>query len=244
MGPAYNGKIYERRLEVLNQMLTRHLSKSIDQLRVLDIGCGSGFYTAYWAAEGVQNYFGIDISSLTIKHLSSEYPDYTFINADITAADIPAIEDLGSFDVVTVFDVFYHIVDDRQFSNAVGHIGDFSGRSGCVFVMDHLYSDRYQLSKHVLYRDRDEYLSIFERSGLGLVDDELLFHFLVPPLSGFYLIDYLTAGIFKLTGMVVRTSDRLAGWVATMLSHLDARLRAAGRNVSNCEMLVFKKTEA
>ena len=43
MGLAYNSQIYERRLEVLNDMLERHVTRPVNDLRILDIGCGSGF---------------------------------------------------------------------------------------------------------------------------------------------------------------------------------------------------------
>ena len=50
MGRVYNGQIYERRLEVLDAMVARYETKPVEELMVLDIGCGSGFYTGYWAA--------------------------------------------------------------------------------------------------------------------------------------------------------------------------------------------------
>jgi len=243
MGPAYNGQIYERRLEVLDEMLLRHSDKPVEQLRVLDIGCGSGFYTAYWAVRGVVDYLGVDISLDTIEHLSSLHPDYQFLQADMTERRIAALLELPPFDAVTIFDVFYHIVDDERFMNAVEHVGSMTSGSGCVFVMDQLNPKRYQLSKHVVYRDRTTYLETFRQNELCLVDEELLFHFLVPPLTGNRFIDYLAASIFKMTGLIVGISDDLANWMATKLRRIDARLRFKGRRVSNSAMLVFQKTK-
>lgn len=244
MGQVYNGHIYERRLEVLNDMLERHTSKPVKDLRVLDIGCGSGFYTGYWAARGVRDYLGVDISSATIEHLSAAYPDYEFLQADITQSGIPALDRLATFDVVTVFDVFYHIVDDERFSNAVRHIGRLTAPGSRVLVMDQLFPGGYQLSKHVVYRDRDAYLATFNRNTLELADAELLFHYLVPPLSGNRLVDYVAASVFKLVGVVVRLSDRLAHRLAMALRRHDRRLRSRERRVANSEMLVFQRTGA
>lgn len=241
MGRAYNGQIYERRLEVLDAVVGTYARKPFAKLRVLDIGCGSGFYTGYWSALGVKNYVGLDISQATIGHLSGQYQDYDFVCADVTEARLEAFPDLAQFDVVTVFDVFYHIVDDERFANAVRNIGSLTRESGIVLIMDQLCSDRYQLSKHVVYRERQAYLDLFGQSGLGLVDNELLFHYLVPPLSGNRLLDYAVAGAFKTVGVIVRVSDRLAGGLARRLRRLDERLRKAGKEVSNSEMLVFRK---
>jgi SAM-dependent methyltransferase len=243
MGLAYNAQIYERRLEVLNEMLERHVTWPIQELRVLDIGCGSGFYTGYWAERGVRDYVGIDISTATISHLSKQYPDFNFINADITENEVGGLAGQKPFNLITIFDVFFHIVDDDRFANAVRHIGRLTAGSEFVFVTDQLQPKRYQISKHVVYRDRNAYVDLFDRSGLELIDNELLFHYLIPPLSGYRMVDFSVAGVFKLAGFIVRMSDRLARWVAVRLRHVDNRLRSSGRRVSNSEMLIFRKGE-
>ena len=241
MGQAYNGQIYERRLEVLNTLVARYANKPLDELRVLDIGCGSGFYTGYWAEHGVRNYVGLDISQATIEHLSAQYADYQFVCADVTDADNDALSHLGQFDIVTIFDVFYHIVDDARFANAVANIGRLTNASGAVLVMDQLCGERYQLSQHVVYRARQAYLDLFSAADLELAESELLFHYLVPPLSGKRVLDLAAAGVFKMVGLVVRMSDRMAEGLAKYLRRLDARQRAAGKKLSNSEMLVFKR---
>jgi len=243
MGLAYNAKIYERRLEVLDAMLVKHINKPIEKLRILDIGCGSGFYTGYWAEQGVRDYVGVDISAATISHLFDQFPTFCFVNADITE-DVPDyLAGQQPFDVVTIFDVFYHIVNDELFEKAVRHIGELTTDSGVVLVMDQLHPRRYQLSKHVVYRDRNEYVGLFGKSRLDLADNELLFHYLVPPMSGYRPIDITAAALFKLTGLVVGVSDRLASRVATRLRRLDNKLRSSDVMVSNSEMLAFRKRE-
>ena len=241
MGQSYNGQIYERRLEVLGTFVDKFAAKPLEDLRVLDVGCGSGFYTGYWSALGVRNYVGLDISEATIKHLSRQYSDYKFICTDVTDAQLSPLPELTQFDVITVFDVFYHIVDDVRFENAVRNVGSLTREGGIVLVMDQLCPDRYQLSRHVVYRERQAYLDQFSESGLELVDNELLFHYLVPPLSGNRILDYAAAGAFKIVGAFVGLSDRLAGELATRVRRLDDRLRQAGKKVSNSEMLVFRK---
>ncbi len=244
MGLAYNAQIYERRLEVLDDMLERHVSKPIEKLRILDIGCGSGFYTGYWKERGVRDYVGVDISAATISHLFEQFPGFTFINADITEGVPDDLAGQPPFDVVTIFDVFYHIVDDERFASAVRNIGTLTADSGVVLVMDQLHPGRYQLSKHVVYRDRGEYVGLFDKAHLELADNELLFHYLVPPMSGYRLVDIAAAAFFKLAGLVVRMSDRLASRIATRLRRLDDKLRSSGKRVSNSEMLAFRKREA
>ncbi len=71
MGPAYNGEIYARRIDALESMLARHVRKPLEQVRVLDVGCGSGFYTRFWQAKRVREYIGVDISGRIIEHTAS-----------------------------------------------------------------------------------------------------------------------------------------------------------------------------
>jgi SAM-dependent methyltransferase len=243
MGLAYNAQIYERRLEVLNEMLKRHVTRDVKDLRILDIGCGSGFYTGYWAERGVRDYVGVDISASTISHLSEQYPDFSFINTDVTESEPDGLAGQRPFDLVTIFDVFYHIVDDHRFANAVRCVGALTEGSGVVLAMDQLHSGRYQISKHVVYRDTEVYVDLFDRAGLKLVDNELLFHYLVPPVSGYRVIDFTVAGFFKLAGLILQVSDGLADWTATRLRGFDSKLRLTGRQVSNSEMFVFRKFE-
>jgi SAM-dependent methyltransferase len=243
MGLAYNTKIYERRVEVLDAMLVKHITKPIEELRILDIGCGSGFYTDYWAERGVSAYVGLDVSEANISHLSGKFQNFCFVNADITKGMSDNLANQAPFDVVTVFDVLYHIVNDERFAMAVRHIGQLTADSGVVFVMDQLHRGRYQLSKHVVYRDRDEYVDLFDSSRLDLADTELLFHYLIPPISGYRPIDITAAALFKLTGLVLRTSDQLASLVASRLQRLDKKLRSSNVKVSNSEMLAFRKHE-
>jgi hypothetical protein len=139
--------------------------------------------------------------------------------------------------------VFYHIVDDHRFANAVRCVGALTEGSGVVLAMDQLHSGRYQISKHVVYRDTEVYVDLFDRAGLKLVDNELLFHYLVPPVSGYRVIDFTVAGFFKLAGLILQVSDGLADWTATRLRGFDSKLRLTGRQVSNSEMFVFRKFE-
>jgi SAM-dependent methyltransferase len=143
-----------------------------------------------------------------------------------------------------IFDVLFHIVDDNRFQNVVRHIGSLLAGDGRLLITDHLCPAKYQLSKHVVYRARDAYLASFKEQDLVLEDAELLFHYLMPPITGNRFVDYLAAATFKVIGMVVSLSNRLATWTAQRVRRFDARLRAKGRKVSNNEMFVFRKREA
>jgi SAM-dependent methyltransferase len=239
MGHAYNGEIYARRIEALDSMLQRHVDKTPQQLRVLDIGCGSGFYTGFWRSRGVREYVGLDISPRAISHLGKAHPEYRFVCADLTE-DLPdTLSDRGPFDIVTVFDVLYHIVDNQRAHSAIANIGGLLAADGRLFVMDFLCRHDYRVSKHVIYRARDRYLAEFRNKQLELVDHELLFHFLVPPITGMRVFDFIFSVAFNLFGWCLRLSGRVARRAAAKLRRLDTRLRAREVSLQNGELLVF-----
>ena len=240
MGPAYNNEIYSRRIEVLTTSVTRHIHQPFEDLRILDVGCGSGFYTEFWKARSVREYTGLDISANSVNKLSGQYPEFRFVQGDI-AADHLYSRGSEPFDVVTVFDVLYHIVDEKRFQSAVATIANHVREEGHVMVMDHLCRNDYQLSKHVRYRARSRYLAAFESRNLFLVENELLFHFLVPSITEIRFFDYLSAASFKVMGLALGRFDGPSAWLARKLRRLDDLLRARGRRVSNSEFLVFRK---
>lgn len=240
MGRAYNSEIYARRIEALEAMLERHIDKAPAGLRVLDIGCGSGFYTGFWQARGVREYVGLDISGGAIGCLARAYPEYQFVEADITERLPGALLEQPAFDVITAFDVLYHIIDDQRAISAFANIADLLAKDGKIFVMDLLCRRDYQLCKHVIYRARDEYLEHLLKNRLVLADSELLFHFLVPPICGIRPIDFFLSGTFNLVGCVLRLNDRLAVFVASRLRRLDSRMRKRGIKLRNSELLVFE----
>ena len=241
MGPAYNSEIYARRIEVLEKVVPELVSGSMANTKLLDIGCGSGFYTNYWQKLGVKEYVGLDISKNTVDYLSESFPDFKFDQADIARLIPQSAEQGGPFDIVTVFDVLYHIVDSTLFESAVANVGKTVKTGGHVIVMDQLHRNQYQISKHVVYRDRDYYLSQFEQHNLKLVGSELLFHFLVPPVTGIRLLDYLAAFAFRMTGIGIRRMDFASKILATSMRRLDTFLRHHDIKASNSELLVFRK---
>lgn len=63
-------------------VVKRRLSK-LDGVKVLDIGCGYGYYTSYFDRIGA-DVIGIDGSASMIRLANKNYPTCTFIIADIT----------------------------------------------------------------------------------------------------------------------------------------------------------------
>jgi SAM-dependent methyltransferase len=85
--------------------------------RVLEVGCGSGFFTKKLQEAGVPSLVGVDITEALFPMLRTQFPDYEFRVADITADPI-----VGEFDLILMIDVLEHIVTDVGLRNAAGHL--------------------------------------------------------------------------------------------------------------------------
>lgn len=115
--------------------------------KMLDIGCGTGFYAEVFRDNGGKNYVGIDITNQLFKGLRNKFPDFTFKKCDIAKQNLK-----DKFDLIIMIDVTQHIVDDKRFTFAMRNIRSHLGENG-VFIVTSDLSDRLiQSQPHVVAR--------------------------------------------------------------------------------------------
>ena len=74
-------------------------------LKILEVGCGTGFFCNYLFENGYKYIYGCDVAESAIKFAKHEYPSVEF---NIIERDTLPYND-GEFDVVLSFDVIEHI---------------------------------------------------------------------------------------------------------------------------------------
>jgi SAM-dependent methyltransferase len=155
---AYNRACYELRREVLDRTLAE---EGVDPRGrdVLDAGCGTGFFTAYYLGRGAR-VTGVDIAPTSIARLRERHKDATFVLADIS--ETPPAE---RFDLVNAFDVLYHVVDDAKWERALGHLSDAVRPGGALLVTDP-FSEVRGLQAHNKSRSFTRYASVLVAHGL------------------------------------------------------------------------------
>lgn len=107
---------------------------------ILDVGCGTGFYVGLWKNEiGVRHITGIDMTNIAIENLKEKFPDAEFYRSDVSNdADLAFLIRTKEFDVVSAFDVLFHIVDDNRYEKAIKNIHSMLKSNG-IFV----FSDNF-----------------------------------------------------------------------------------------------------
>ena len=160
MSSAYNRACYALRREVLERALAE---AGVDPRgrRVLDVGCGVGFFTAYYLGRGAE-VTGIDISVTSVETLRERHPQARFILGDVS--ETPLAE---AWDVVNAFDVLYHIVDDTRWQTALRSLALAVAPGGLLLVTD-TFSDLPALAAHNRMRALVRYRAVLESAGLEL----------------------------------------------------------------------------
>ena len=163
-GKSFNRQQYRMKRKVLEKIVTSHI-KCLGNRHVLDIGCGTGFYVDAWKEWGIKNLVGIDIASQGIKRLSKRFPLYKFYKSDISSPTL-----VGSkFEIITVFDVLYHIVDDKKFEQAIKNIRKLCADNALILITDIFPHKRPYILKHQKSRTLENYEQVLQRNGIEIV---------------------------------------------------------------------------
>lgn len=106
-------------------------------ISILDIGCGTGFYSGVIGENGGQNYLGIDITDKLFPKLREDFPDFKFHKMDISKHQLNS-----KFDLIIMIDVTQHIVRDHRFSYAMQNIRSHLTEVG-IFITTSWLADKF-----------------------------------------------------------------------------------------------------
>ena len=155
---AYNRACYDVRRRVLSAAL-KDSGMDPGGRSVLDVGCGTGFFTGYYRSRGA-TVTGLDITPTSIRRLRERFPDARFLEADVGEVKLDE-----RYDIVNAFDVLYHITDDRRWERAVEHLALAVAPQGLLLLTD-TFSEPEHMAEHVRARALPRYREILTRQGL------------------------------------------------------------------------------
>jgi len=135
---SYNRFLHRQQFEKLEKLLDRH-HIDLQGKSILEIGPGSGFWTSFFRHGKPSDYTGLDISEASVMSLTERYPEFSFRQADIGAAEtIQHIPE--NLDLVYAAMVFLHITDNERLSRAFETICGHLSPGGHLIFLDAIYT--------------------------------------------------------------------------------------------------------
>ncbi len=98
------GWYYVARRDAIKDLVVRFIAPESRQLKILDVGCGTGGNTNFLANFG--DVTGLEPSNLAIRLLMERYPHLKVVKG--SAEEIPAKFQGQTFDLCTILGVLYH----------------------------------------------------------------------------------------------------------------------------------------
>ena len=137
-----NSRDYKLAVNVITSVFRKE-NIDFEQTKVLEIGCGTGFYTQLLHDLKVKSYIGVDITDVLFPELSQKFPISTFIQKDVTTEEI--ID--SSFDLIIMIDVIEHITNKDKLAFAMKNVQKCLKKNG-IFII----SPIMEISKkHLFY---------------------------------------------------------------------------------------------
>lgn len=96
---------------------------------VLDIGCGTGYYTALMESRGVAAYTGVDVTDVLFAEHRKRFPRFEFRLADAARDRLE-----GRYDVVLLLDVIQNIVTEENLAGVLASARQALAPGGVLLV--------------------------------------------------------------------------------------------------------------
>jgi SAM-dependent methyltransferase len=235
LGTPFNTWMYRVRRRVLRRAVSR-AGIRVAGAAVLDVGTGTGFYVREWQRLGAATVTGIDVSAAAVERLRVDIPNGTFLEADIADPTPDALR--GEYDIVSAFDVLFHIVDDARFVQAIANLGRLTRPGGYLLLSENFLRGVTLRHEHQVSRTRGEIDQALSDAGFEPVLRLTMFVLLNAPVdSQSRLLRLFWRG---LSG-VSRRSHRLGGVLGAVLYRPELLLTAIVQEGPSTELVVCRR---
>lgn len=238
LGAQFNRWMYRvRRANFLRHVGRAMRRCGIDpqNARVLDAGCGSGFYVERWRELGVRDVTGWDLTEAAVSALRKKYPETAFARVDISSPEAAR----GSFDCISCMDVLFHIVDDAGYTIAIENLSSMLPRGGLLVLTENCVHGRAHGNAFQDSRSFREIQSVLTRNGLEILSRTPAFVLMNAPVDS---ENAFLHAYWRALHRVVARSEAI-GWVVGAALYLPERiLTALLREGPSTEVLICRRT--
>ena len=128
----------------LNKILIdfRSKRKETSEIKLLDIGCGSGGMIEYFITKGFQsaNCYGVDLSVTRISKAKQQFPEVNFICGDALDQHFTTLQ----FDLITSFDLYSHFTTAEQIILGLQNVYKSLAENGSFLWYDIYSKDHFK----------------------------------------------------------------------------------------------------
>lgn len=156
-----NYEFYAVRVGKLFELLRTHLEVE-RPWRVLDAGCGRGFFTDA-LSRGGHDVLGVDFSETAIGHARRNQ------RGRFSQCELHEIR-VEPCDAVVCIDVLFHILDDEIWAKTIGRLASLVRGLGVLILTDAMPRERYELGNYIVHRSAETYLTALQSHGMSLVE--------------------------------------------------------------------------
>ena len=235
LGENYNTWLYKIKRKVFTKT-AKSLDLEYRSKDVLDIGSGTGFFVGLWKELGVKSITGCDLTNIVIEELRKTYPKDNFVRLDIGESITNG--SLGTYDIVSAFDVLYHILDDSRYKIAIKNIHHALRPDGLFLLSENFLHNQTERGTHQVSRTLRDIELILQEIGFIVISRAPLFMLMNDPVDSGSNFRRL---FWKATMLPVTKSEKLGFFMGAILYFFESILVSRRKESPTTEIMVCKK---
>lgn len=180
VGEAYNRWLYR----VRHRLFRRHVAPlARPESTVLDVASGTGFYVARWLEAGARDVTASDVSPAAVARLRVAFPCVPVECFDIAGPTASLPE--GRFDLVSAFDVLFHVIDDAAYRQALANLARLVRPGGMLVLSENFRrAGPRRFASVQVNREEGEILAGLSDAGFEVVKRRPMFVVMNAPANG------------------------------------------------------------
>lgn len=210
----------------------RPLVKAVRDPVALDIGAGTGFYTALWIELGARP-TASDLTTVAVSRLGDRYPGIEVVRFDVAAEG--GVLGGRSFDLVSAMDVLFHILDDTAYERAIFNLHALVKPGGHLILSENrLRGDEHRGDRQVS-RSAETIDRMLNEAGFKVVSRRPMFVLMNTPVNS---NSRLLRGWWELVADLARRRPRAGGAVGAVVYPVERLLVRALSEGPSTQLLV------
>ncbi|MFN4767384.1 MAG: class I SAM-dependent methyltransferase [Ignavibacteria bacterium] len=181
-GKAFNRALYAIRRHVFRTVCKRHI-EDIDKKIILDCGSGTGFYLNLWLRQSPRALSGLDFTEASVEFCARRFPSIVMYHCDLSDHDSMSVIGDASQDIVSVFDVLFHITDDAHYKMALNQLGRIMKDDGILLYSDNLPQSGTKRERHIVHRSMHEVYEALDTAGFEIIERLPMFYLMGYPVD-------------------------------------------------------------